>query len=813
MKTWVRLLAALATLLALPFLILPAALIFWLMDLFWKLFGSRHVPRDTQPQAKAASVVIPNWNGRDLLEKYLPSVVAALAGNPGNEIVVVDNGSTDSSAEFVRQHFPQINLVILPKNLGFGGGSNAGFRAAKNDIVVLLNSDMRVAPDFLQPLLDGFTNERVFAVACQIFFSDPTKLREETGLTQAWWANGGLKVRHRNDEAVQDLYPCFYGGGGSCAFDRCKFLELGGFDELLAPFYLEDTDMGYLAWKRGWTVFYQPRSVVYHEHRGTIGKTFSRSYIDGVLQKNFVLFCWKNIHQPRMLASHFIGCFLEALISSFAGPAPQRYHLRGLWRAILQLPKALRSRWHARSLGVISDAEAFRRPLGGYFRDRFAALPNEPKKLSVLFLSPYPICPPIHGGGVFMYQTLRELTKLADVHLVALLDYPHQMAEQDELVALCASTEFLVRMGGKQKVLGSVLPHAVLEFANGDLDWLLHRQIYQRQIDVVQIEYTNMAQYAHAYQRLAVVLFEHDVYFQSIARSLPFMPGLIRRVSAMLEYLRAFRYELQAIRRVDRVQVCSRTNKEYLLSYAPEIAPIVDDNLRAGITTAHYPCRTTGREPETMLFLGSFRHLPNKEAVEWFVRWVLPRIVAAKPNAKLVIVGSDPPPPHAFPAHQGSIVLRGFVENVREPLSQYAVFLCPILSGSGVRVKLLEAFASGIPTVSTRLGAEGLAQESGEICLLADNPEEFARHVLHLFEHPEEAAIMAERARTEVERNWDMAVLTRKLEQSYRHTVQQKRATASAAPSSPNSWRPALTAPPAGRLSGSTPSASYSSES
>ena len=109
-----------------------------------------------------------------------------------------------------------------PQNLGFGGGSNAGFRAAKNDIVVLLNSDMRVAPDFLAPLLEGFRDPEVFAVSCQIFFTDPAKVREETGLTQGWWQDGSLRVRHRIDDAVDDLFPCFYGGGGSCAFDRSQ---------------------------------------------------------------------------------------------------------------------------------------------------------------------------------------------------------------------------------------------------------------------------------------------------------------------------------------------------------------------------------------------------------------------------------------------------------------------------------------------------------------------------------------------------------------------------------------------------------------
>ena len=78
----------------------------------------------------------------------------------------------------------------------------------------------------------------------------------------------------------------------------------------------------------------------------------------------------------------------------------------------------------------------------------------------------------------------------------------------------------------------------------------------------------------------------------------------------------------------------------------------------------------------------------------------------------------------------------GYVEDVREPLARYAVFVCPILSGSGVRVKLLEAFAAGIPVVSTRVGAEGLAREDGEFCGLADDPAGFAERVLALFENP-----------------------------------------------------------------------------
>ncbi|MCU1258051.1 MAG: glycosyl transferase, family 2, partial [Bryobacterales bacterium] len=473
---WKRLLRALPLLVASPVVMFLSAATMAAADLFWVLFGRRKLIPETKPETRAASVVIPNWNGRDLLSKYIPSVETALAGNPGNELIVVDNGSTDGSADFLRERFPNVKVLALERNLGFGGGSNAGFRAAKNDIVVLLNSDMRVEPGFLAPLLEGFTDERVFAVSCQIFLSNPDKRREETGLTEGWWQDGALRVGHRDDAEVRGLFPCFYGGGGSCAFDRRKFLELGGFDVLLAPFYLEDTDLGFMAWKRGWKVLYQPASVVYHEHRGTIGKRFSDSHIQGVLKKNFILFCWKNIHEWSLLTSHFLFSYAGALLSVAFGDEPGRATLSGLWRAFLQLPGAIGSRWRARSLAAVSDTDAFLRPRGGHFHDRFLAPATIPERPRVLFVSPYPICPPVHGGGVFMYETLRQLSKLCEVHAVVMLDFASQLEANLELRTFCASAEFHVRGAGHEPHLGSTVPHAIHEFQLPDVHWLIHRQ-------------------------------------------------------------------------------------------------------------------------------------------------------------------------------------------------------------------------------------------------------------------------------------------------------------------------------------------------
>ena len=769
-----RVLRQLPMLLLSPFLILIELVALFGTDLLWKLFGRKALEPDVKARNESASVVIPNWNGKDLLEKYLPSVIAAMAGHPANEVIVVDNGSSDGSAEFVRARFPGVKLVALAENLGFGGGSNRGFREAGNDIVVLLNSDMRVAPDFLAPLLKGFAEADVFAVSCQIFFSDSKKNREETGLTQAHWRRGVLGLRHRIDEEVTDLFPCFYGGGGSCAFDRRKFLSLGAFDELLRPFYLEDTDMGYQAWKRGWRVLYQPQSKVWHEHRGTIGKKFSQAYIDSIVRKNFVLFAWKNIHTPKMLVEHFVASYVSGVIGMLLGDAPGRVNFSGLFRAALQIGGACGARWRARSRAAISDAEAFRRPLGGYYRDRFEAQDIDSRKPRVLMVSPYGLAPASHGGAVFMQLAVRQLSKQAEVHLIALIDEEWEKAAHKELSKYTASMQFVVRMTGQPRMSFSLRPGAVTEFASEDLEWLIQRTIRNRKIDVLQIEYTNLGQYACGFQRLICCIFEHDVYFQSIARQIRSNASVLFRIPAMLEYLKSMHWELGMLRHFDLVQVCTEPNRNYLLSFKPELRDSVRAGLRAAIQVDEFPANLNAREGNTILFVGGFRHLPNLEALQWFFNEVVPILKARGVPFRIHAIGVDPPPAYAFANSEGILELAGFRESIAEDMRSASVFICPILSGSGVRVKLLEAFAYGIPVVSTHVGAEGLATSDGEYCRLADRAQDFAHAVEELLKDRASAAAMGERAHAYVHQDWDARQVIARLVEEYRRLLEKK---------------------------------------
>ena len=271
----------------------------------------------------------------------------------------------------------------------------------------------------------------------------------------------------------------------------------------------------------------------------------------------------------------------------------------------------------------------------------------------MLFVSPYPICPPTHGGGVFMYQTATELARLTQLHLIVLLDFEHQRAS-------ARRTGLAMRFGRVHRphdrtrrtpsARSTRMPSP--SSAIRDLEWLIHRQILLKNIDVLQLEYLPLGQYAGQFRQIPSILFEHDIYFQSIARQLPGMKAVARENVGYLRIpARAPLRIASAAEDGPRTSLQRAITSSILLSYLPQLEGKVDDDLRAGIDTARYEFRLDGREPDTMLFLGSFRHLPNQEGLEWFTRHVLPRILQQRPNARLVVIGSDPPQRHSLPGN------------------------------------------------------------------------------------------------------------------------------------------------------------------
>ncbi len=764
--------AAFLLLLAPP-LLLAVAVLLALADLMSALRRRRKRPAARDVSKQAVSVVIPTWNGREHLARNLPSVVRALAANPENEILVMENGSEDGTAELLAESFPSVRVVEMGSNLGFGRASNYGFTLARHDIVVLLNNDMRVESDFLGPLVDGFRDPRVFAVTAQIHFSDPAKSREETGLTMGRWVRGGIHLRHVADDQVDELFPTFYAGGGSTAYDRLKVLELGGYDELLAPFYMEDVDLSYMAWKRGWINLYAPASMVHHEHRGTIGTHFSPEFIDQILQKNRLLFVWKNMHHWGLLLAHFGWLYADMWASLIAGPSTNRCGVRGFLRALGQSFGAAARRSSARLLAEIPDSEAFRRPLGGFFRDRYHRLENKPDAdLNVLFVSPYPIEPPTHGGAVFMKQATEGLAERCRLHLLCLIERPEDVARHAGLTSRCASAELVVHDPGLYRGAPILWPHSAQSYWDPALLWKIHRTILLRRIDIVQLEYAQLASYGERFRQVVCCLFEHDLHFQSVQRAI-LADGLGGILHRGYEYMRSLRFELQALPRFDAIQVCSTEQRRALNALCAGGPPVLD-NVRTAIELSTYPCKIGDREPDTMLFVGNFRHPPNIKGLQHFRQEILPLIRQGRPQSRLIVVGADAPENLQAILAEDGIEFLGAVADIRAVLTRYAVFVAPILSGSGIRVKILEAFACGIPVVSTRLGAEGLCDGASGIAAIADRPQAFAAAVVKLLSDPGQSVAQVREARQMVRRNWDAASALPRLLAHYSAALETK---------------------------------------
>lgn len=245
------------------------------------------------------SLVIPNWNGAEKLKKNLPKVLEVARAERIEEIIVSDDASKDNSVKILKSEFPEV--VVLEskaaRNLGFSSNVNRGVKQSKGDLVMLLNTDATLSENFLKPLLPHFENSKVFGVGCN------------TGGT---WATATFKDGFfQHSQAFQTTsgeakaHITLWASGGSGVFRKSIWEELGGLDPLYNPFYVEDLDLGYRAWKRGYKNIWEPRSLVKHyKEKGVIESNFSEHLIKNITERNMLIFTWKNITSKKLMAEH-----------------------------------------------------------------------------------------------------------------------------------------------------------------------------------------------------------------------------------------------------------------------------------------------------------------------------------------------------------------------------------------------------------------------------------------------------------------------------------------------------------------------------
>ncbi len=250
---------------------------------------------------KQVSVVIPTFNGRHLLEKNLGAVCSCLRS--GDEIVVVDDASSDDTQQWFSTFSPpkkiSLRYHLNTHNLRFGAAVNKGVSLAKNELVFVLNNDVAPHSDILQYLLPHFDQTTTFAVGCLEIESDA---QQRGGKNQLWFERGIFQhSRATNFEAGSTAWV----SGGSGMFSRKKWLQLGGFDDRYYPAYWEDIDLSWQARKRGWSVLFEPRAVVDHNHETTNSQVFGDHGLNQMSWRNAHRFVWKNGTLTQKLANLF----------------------------------------------------------------------------------------------------------------------------------------------------------------------------------------------------------------------------------------------------------------------------------------------------------------------------------------------------------------------------------------------------------------------------------------------------------------------------------------------------------------------------
>jgi glycosyltransferase involved in cell wall biosynthesis len=390
--------------------------------------------------------------------------------------------------------------------------------------------------------------------------------------------------------------------------------------------------------------------------------------------------------------------------------------------------------------------------------------------MRILQLCPKVPWPPDDGGRVAMRVLALSLRRAgAEVRTFSLNPLKHRVdpaSLPDEARALrleAVGIDTSVTFPGALKSLFAGSSYNVDRFYSEAFELRLLEIVREESPDVVLLESLFMVPYIpalHAATRAPLVLrslnVEHEIW-QGLARG---ERGLVRRLYVSHVARRLRELEIATLNDVDSIVPVTPEDAETFRTLGARVplhvAPV-------GIESADYPDRSGRGDPFTLVFLGSLDWRPNLEAVTWFLESVWPRIRQAVPGARFHLGGSNPPPGFGDRPRDEGVHFLGRVPDAREFLSSGVAMVVPLLSGGGIRVKVLEAMALGVPVISTRLGAAGIGARDGEEILLADGPERLAGACADLLSDRDRASAVGRAGRLRIHADFDADEIGRRL--------------------------------------------------
>jgi len=236
-------------------------------------------------------IIIPSFNGKHLLAANLPNIIKNTTDL--GEIIVIDNGSQDGTLAWLNANYPKIRVIVNQSNLGYTIPINQGVSISNSKFFVLLNNDVSPKQHYLNSPLKYLSSPNIFAITFnEVDSSWPNTL----------WENGKMQYSRGTDKG-KPVYSA-WASGGSAIFNRQIWEKLGGYDSIYSPWYWEDIDIGYRAWKSGYKIIWDPSSKVVHNHEST-SKNLNQKYVNLIKQRNELLFNWLNITDKNYKFEHF----------------------------------------------------------------------------------------------------------------------------------------------------------------------------------------------------------------------------------------------------------------------------------------------------------------------------------------------------------------------------------------------------------------------------------------------------------------------------------------------------------------------------
>lgn len=308
------------------------------------------------------SVIVVNYNGVELLEECLGAV--AVQTYPRFEVILVDNGSTDGSVEFVREHYPKTILIESPRNLGFSGGNNLGAEVASGEFLLLINNDVTLEREFIEKMLPAFSEIRNLGVAHpKIVSRDKPELLDGCG---SYWTTSTVFYNYgcRKDQSLERYNRCmplFVGNAAAMLVKGTVLDRIGLFDPDFWTFY-EEIDFCNRIWLAGYECWYYPRAIAYHAGGQTSG-ALRRSRVHYLDYRNGFASILKNF-EGRTLITALPGRLAVLVAVSIV------WLLKGQYRSfaavycslgfnLVHLPATLRKRKKVKALRVRHDRDIF----------------------------------------------------------------------------------------------------------------------------------------------------------------------------------------------------------------------------------------------------------------------------------------------------------------------------------------------------------------------------------------------------------------------------------------------------------------------